>query len=29
VFLANERARKARERHGYGIDLLRMAKPIK
>jgi ribosomal protein S18 acetylase RimI-like enzyme len=29
VFPGNERARKAYERHGYGIDLLRMVKLVK
>jgi ribosomal protein S18 acetylase RimI-like enzyme len=29
VFPGNERARALYQRHGYGIDLLRMAKPLK
>lgn len=29
VFPGNERARKLYERHGYGTELLRMAKPVK
>lgn len=29
VFPNNERARNLYERHGYGIELLRMAKPVK
>ena len=29
VFPGNEHARKVYERHGYGIELLRMAKPVK
>lgn len=29
VFPANERARALYERHGYGVELLRMAKPVK
>jgi ribosomal protein S18 acetylase RimI-like enzyme len=29
VFPGNERARALYERHGYGVDVLRMAKPLK
>lgn len=29
VFPGNERARALYERHGYGLDLLRMAKPVR
>jgi ribosomal protein S18 acetylase RimI-like enzyme len=29
VFPGNERARRLYERHGYGVELLRMAKPIR
>jgi ribosomal protein S18 acetylase RimI-like enzyme len=29
VFPGNERARKVYERNGYGVDLLRLAKPVK
>jgi len=29
VFPGNERARKVYEQHGYGIDLLRLVKPVK
>jgi len=29
VFPGNERARKVYEQHGYGVELLRLAKPVK